>query len=92
MIGKIFSEVKVIYVERLPIKPIDFSNKEEKSLHDKIVGLVESILELKTNEKGSRTPENKEFIQNKINFLLQSIDQLIFKLYGIKDHEILKLN
>lgn len=88
MVGKVFAEIKVVYVERLPIPKIDFSNQREKSLYDQLVLLGTQMLAAQKNVLIAKTPHENEVDRRKIDILDKQIDQLIFKLYGLKDEEI----
>jgi hypothetical protein len=74
------------YVETLPIRKINFNDHNEKSLHDRIKMLVESILEL--NIQSPRTPQEKERVRREILSTDAEIDRLVYELYGLTDEEI----
>jgi adenine-specific DNA-methyltransferase len=63
----------------LPIKKIDFANKQEKFLHDRLVKLVDEMLTLNKN------PEKNDI---KIKAKDKEIDDLVYKLYNLTDVEI----
>jgi len=88
MIGKVFSEIKVIYVERLPIHPINFNDPAEKSAHDKIVALVESMLALHKSFASAQNPHEKERLEKQIKSADEGIDKLVYELYGLSQEEI----
>jgi hypothetical protein len=70
----------------LPIVYINFSNPAEKAAHDKMVSLVERMLEL--HRRSARTPQEKEMIQREIESTDRAIDALVYKLYGLMEEEI----
>ena len=86
MVGKIFSEIKVIYVDRLPIKPIDFSKPNEVKQHDRMVALVERMLEL--HKRTAQTPQEQERLARDIASTDREIDKLVYELYGLTAEEI----
>ena len=88
MVGKVFAEIKVIYVQRLPIRPIDFSDSEERSIHDRIAQSVTEIQELKRRRHAARTDHDRRLIQRQIDATDKQIDQLVYELYGLTDKEI----
>ena len=88
MIGKVFAEIKVIYVERLPIRTIDFCNPAEKAQHDKLVGLVDKMLALTPKLRGATSESEKATMQNAINTTDAEIDHLVYELYGLTEAEI----
>ena len=77
MVGKTFAEIKVVYVERLPIHPIDFSDKAQKAEHDAIVKLVEKIMAAKKNDPDADTAAWE-----------CEIDERVYRLYGLTKDEI----
>lgn len=76
------------YVERLPIKTINFSVPIEKSLHDQIVILVGRMLDLCEKLKFAKTPDNKARLQRQIDSTDQQINQLVYELYELTPEEI----
>ncbi len=88
MIGKVFSEVKVIYVERLPIKKIDGQNKSEKSLHDEIVQLVETMLQLQQQKKTTNLPDQLQQLEQRIAYTDDKINEKVYTLYGLSEEEV----
>ena len=74
------------YIEKLPIRTINFSDSNEKATHDNIVSLVKRILSL--NKQTPRTPQEKEMLQREIESTDHAIDALIYNLYGLTDAEI----
>jgi len=88
MVGKVFAEIKVIYVQRLPIRPIDFADSEERSIHDRIAQSVTEIQELNRRRHVAKTDHDKKLIQRQIAATDKQIDQLVYELYGLTDKEI----
>lgn len=74
------------YVETLPIRTINFSDAEDKARHDKMVSLVERMLEL--HKQNPRMPQDKERLQREIESTDRAIDQLVYELYGLTEEEI----
>ncbi len=88
MIGKTFAEIKVIYVERLPIYFIDINNIREVSSRDKIVSSVEQILNLCKQLQEAKTDHEKTLIQRQIDATDKQIDKLVYELYDLTPEEI----
>ena len=76
------------YIEQLPIRPIDFSKPSDKSLHDKMVSLVTSMLDLHKKLPLVRTDHEKMLLQRQIDATDQKIDELVYDLYGLSNDEI----
>jgi len=86
--GKAFAEVKAINVKQIPIKLINFQNKTEKVAHDKIVALVEQMLEAKKQLQITKTDKDKTYYERKCSSLDTAIDAEVYKLYDLSEEEI----
>lgn len=73
---------------KFPIWPIDFNKPEEVKKHDKIVSLVEQMLELHKKLAGFKNPDEKTRIQRQIDSTDEQIDKLVYDLYGLSEDEI----
>ncbi len=73
---------------KIPIIKINFSNLAQKSQHDKLVSLVDQMLEAKKNQMESTTERDKSFWENKCSSLDKQIDSLVYELYGLTEEEI----
>jgi hypothetical protein len=76
------------YVETLPIRPINFSDPADKSRHDRMVKLVDSMLALHKQHSEAKSAALKEVIQRKIDATDKEIDRLVYELYGLTEDEI----
>ncbi|MBA4313027.1 MAG: restriction endonuclease subunit M, partial [Chlorobiaceae bacterium] len=76
------------YIEQLPIHAIDFNNPEEKSMHDRMVQLVERMLDLHKKKHQSKAESEKELFEHQIKATDREIDELVFRLYGLTEEEI----
>ena len=88
MIGKVFSEIKVVYVKRLPIMPIDFNNPDDVAKHDQMVLLVERMLELNEKKTDESNPETLRLLETQITATDRQIDRLVYDLYDLSPEEI----
>jgi len=63
-------------------------NPSEKALHDKIVALVTSMMDLQ--KRISRTPSGQlhVILTRQIDSIDRRIDELVYELYGLTDEEI----
>lgn len=77
------------YIEKLPIRAIDFDNLEDVASHDKMVELVENMLKLNETLVTIKVPTEKEMIQRQIDAIDKQINRLVYKLYELSDEEIL---
>ncbi|MEP6925118.1 MAG: hypothetical protein ABI954_11685 [Pyrinomonadaceae bacterium] len=76
------------FIRHLPIRQINFTDKNEKAMHDKMVSLVEQLLDVKKQQQAARTDRDKDYYQNRSNALDRQIDELVYQLYGLTDNEI----
>ena len=74
------------FIEKLPIRPIDFANPSEKAQHDRMVALVEQMLAL--HKASAHTPQEKERLARQIESTDRAIDALVYQLYGLTEEEI----
>lgn len=75
-------------IERLPIRVIDFSNRDEKAMHDKLVRLVEKMLTAKREWAAAEDEYEKRRLSQFCSDLDSEIDRLVYKLYDLTNDEI----
>ncbi len=83
-----FYEPSYVYFKDFPILTIDFDKPSEKALHDKIVTLVEKMLDLNKKLQKVKIVHEKEHLQRQIQIADNQIDGLVYKLYGLTEEEI----
>ena len=76
------------YFGELPIRVINFSNKTDKERHDRMVKLVEQMLELHRQLAAARTPQEQTALERQIAATDTQIDRLVYDLYGLTGEEI----
>jgi hypothetical protein len=67
---------------------MDFSNSEGKAQHDKLVALVDNMLELQKKYHETRMERDKELYERQIKMVDVQIDRLVYDLYGLTEEEI----
>lgn len=76
------------YMEKVPIRPLDFSDPRDKTRHDRMVALVERMLELnKKKHSGKLAPSELDRLEREIASTDAKIDELVYELYGITGEE-----
>ncbi len=85
---KAFPQVKVAALRALPVRPIDFDDASDKARHDKVVALVEKMLDLHKRHKAARTPQETNLLAGQIAATDRQIDALVYELYGLTSDEI----
>ncbi len=83
-----YFEYKPMYIVQLPIRTIDFDDPRDKERHDKLVGLVEQMLEAKKKLSASNTDKDKQFFERFCSSLDSQIDKLVYDLYELTPEEI----
>jgi len=86
--GRVFAQVKFAKLKQLPIRTIDFANRTDKVKHDKMVSLVERMLDLHKKLVVAKVPDEKTKIQRQIDSTDSQIDSLVYDLYGLTPEEI----
>ena len=78
-----------MFLKGIPIRRIDFKNRDEKKMHDGLVALVDRMLELNKRLASIRnTPGNeRDELQREIELTDRKIDNLVYDLYGLTDEE-----
>ncbi len=76
------------YMEKVPIRTIDFSDPADKRRHDEMVALVERMLDLHKKLPAARTDQEKTALQRQIADTDRRIDRLVYDLYGLKEEAI----
>lgn len=76
------------FIEQLPIRPIDFTNAADKAAHDRMVKLVDTMLQLHPRLAAAKSAHDRDLIQRQIDATDQQIDALVYQLYGLTDEEI----
>jgi hypothetical protein len=83
-----FPKIVLKETRSLPIRPIDFTNPADKAHHDRMVQLVEQMLDLHKQLPNANTGHDKTLIQRQIDATDRQIDRLVYALYGLSDEEI----
>ncbi len=92
LIGEVFRSGYIArgtkVLNRLPIRKINFSNPQEKKLHDKITGLQEKMIKKQSEIDGSR--ENKRVLiklERQFAELKRTLDQKLEELFDLGDDD-----
>ena len=65
-----------------------FTNPIEKAQHDKLVSLVDNMLELQKKYHEARMVRDKELYERQIKVVDAQIDRLVYDLYGLTEEEV----
>ena len=75
-------------MNNLPIPKLDFSKKEDKKKHDRLVKLVDSIIAINKKLVGENNPNTKEILERQVRALDGEIDRLVYGLYDLTEEEV----
>jgi len=82
-----YFEYKPMYIQQLPIRSINLTNASEKSIHDKLVDLVDRMIELHKKKAALPPSAEREKIEREITVTDEKIDEIVYGLYQITDEE-----
>jgi len=74
--------------DRIPVPCLSVSQPADKVRHDRMVALVERMLELHKQQAAARTPADRELYARQIQATDKEIDALVYELYGLTEEEI----
>jgi len=83
-----FPQILMADLKQLPIRTIDFSNPEDVAQHDKLVALVDNLLELQKKYHDAKMERDKELYGRQITIVDAQIDRLVYDLYGLVEGEV----
>ncbi len=76
------------YLERFPIRTIDFTDPADVARHDRMVALVEQMLALHQRRAAAQTPHEQGVLQAQLDATDRQIDRLVYELYGLTAEEV----
>ena len=82
-----FQKILIKDAKRFPIRTIDFDNPAEKAMHDRVVELVERVIEAKKQQAAARTDRDRAFYERMSADIDQRIDEIVFDLYELNEDE-----
>ena len=76
------------FIENLPIRTIDFTDAEEKRVHNTIVRTVKSIIRTKQSLNAESAYAKKRILQRKVNRIYNNIFNQVDVIYGFTQEDI----
>lgn len=76
------------YMEKIPIRVIDFASPADKSRHGRMVRLVDQMLSLNVQLAKAKAPPVRNNLQRQIDSTGREIDSIIYELYGLSEDDI----
>jgi len=82
-----FPKIKGTYLKQLPICSVNTTDPADKGRYDRMVTLVEQMLDLHKRLAAASAAE-REVLQRQIDATDRQIDHLVYELYGLTEDEI----
>lgn len=76
------------YLSKIPIPTINVEDPLDSARHDRMVELVEGMLDLNRRLADTTDPHTKTVLQRQIETRDHEIDRLVYDLYGLTEEEI----
>lgn len=83
-----FYEPSYVVFKDFPIYVPDNSKPADVARHDRMVALVEQMLDLNKRLAAAKAPHEKEALAGMIDATDREIDRLVYELYGLTEEEI----
>ena len=83
-----FPKIVLKQTRSLPFPALDFTDPTDKAAHDRMVELVERMLQLHKDLAAARTDHDKTLLHRQIATTDKEIDKLVYELYGLTEEEI----
>ncbi|MBI3945123.1 MAG: Eco57I restriction-modification methylase domain-containing protein [Armatimonadetes bacterium] len=80
--------LKLAYIGQLPIRTINFDDPADRERHDRMVALVQRMLDLHRQLPAAPTAHEKAVVQREIDATDRQIDRLVYNLYELTEEEI----
>ena len=77
-----------VFVERTPIRTIDFSNSADVARHERMVELVQTMLDLHRQLSTPAPEHDRTLLARRIEATDRQIDRLVYELYGLTEEEV----
>ncbi len=85
---RLFQKILIQNCKKFPIRVLDLKNKEQKKTHDKIIELVNQIMEVQAKLDVAKTDKDKSNLQNRYNSLDKQIDVMICNVYQMDGNDV----
>ena len=83
-----FPQVTIFSLNQIPIKKINFTSNSEKFIHDEIVQLVTTMLQLQQQKQSATLPEQLQQLEQRIAYTDDKINEKVYGLYGLSVEEV----
>ena len=84
----VFTKIRTNQLGRLPIPTTDFSDPADVARHDRMVELVQIMLDLHRQLSSAGPDHERTLLARRIEATDRQIDRLVYELYGLTEEEI----
>jgi hypothetical protein len=84
----VFPKINVNTLESLPVPRLEDLDQQNKFSYDRMVKLVDRMLDLHKQLSKVETPYDRDVLQRQIDATDKQIDRLVYELYGLTEEEI----
>jgi hypothetical protein len=84
----VFPKVLIGDIRNFPFPKIDLSRPEYRARYNKLISLVEQMIEFQEKITRANTEHEKAILRRLISSTDKQIDQLVYELYGLTEDEI----
>lgn len=88
LVNYLADDMNKSYLEKIPIRIINFSDSADNARHAKVVSLVTQMLELNQKLQTARLDQEQKEFRRQIVAIDADIDKLVYELYGLNATEI----
>jgi len=83
-----FPQIMIRDIKQFPIRTINFDDPADAVRHDRMVALVNQMLDLNKKLAEAQTPQATDLLKRQIEATDRQINDLVYKLYDLTDEEI----
>ena len=88
LVNYLADDMNKSYLEKIPLRTINFADPADKARHDRMVTLVTQMLDLNKKVQDARLEQEKTLLSRQIEATDAAIDKLVYELYGLTEEEI----
>lgn len=88
LVNYLADDLNKSYLEKIPIRKIDFTNEDDLKKCNKMVDFVTQIIDLNIRIREITLEHEKTIIQRQIEAINKQINNLVFELYELTEEEI----
>jgi hypothetical protein len=88
LVNYLADDMNKSYLEKIPLRTINFSDPVDKARHDRMSTLVTQMLELNKKLQDAILDHEKTLLSRQVEAVDGAIDAQVYELYGLTEEEI----